>query len=278
MNKREQLLKENLHSRAEEAFPPMSNVWPMIQARFAEQPTIPDEREVSMQPTSKQHHTRLLASLALAAIVLAGVILIAPQGRAWAQDVIRFFTRASADEYPRQTIQMTSQPEAIQPEAEAATSNPFPLDLAQAKTAAGFAVREPAGLPEGWAFIGAEYNPDLQSVTLYYGGAIPEDPEVRPRFWIRQNPVGVDAFCPGSADICEKVGASAQAVPVEINGLPGEYLEGVWQWTDAGPVWQNDPLAKNLRWEQDGVALWLFAGPDQYFTQEDLVRLAESVR
>ncbi len=48
---------------------------------------------------------------------------------------------------------------------------------------------------------------------------------------------------------------------------------------DSGPVWQNDPYLKTLRWQLGDMALELqFMGPPDAVTKEDLIAVAESLK
>ena len=77
----------------------------------------------------KTNPTRMLtprrAALAVLAIVAALALLLAtPQGQAWAQSVLRFFTRAESDTLPVQPFQLTPIPTL---QAESTPERPFPL-------------------------------------------------------------------------------------------------------------------------------------------------------
>jgi hypothetical protein len=129
--------------------------------------------------------------------------------------------------------------------AESLTTNLFPLDLNEAESQVGFDVLEPATLPEGMTFLGASYDPILKMVSQSFGYS-----ESDRRILINQQPVNSMEAC----DLCGLVGASASVEPVRIMGVPGEYALGVWNLTEKGPVWQDDPYLKTIRWQKNGIA------------------------
>jgi hypothetical protein len=73
------------------------------------------------------------------------------------------------------------------------------------------------------------------------------------------------------------VGASASVQSVQIQGVHGEYAEGVWVLTDKGAFWRDDPLLKTIRWQKDGMAFELiYMGSEM--GKENLVAIAESMK
>ena len=63
---------------------------------------------------------------------------------------------------------------------------------------------------------------------------------------------------------------------VQINDVSGEYAEGVWELTNSGPVWHDDPYLKTLRWQKDDMAYELvYMGTD--LNADQLVVMAESM-
>ncbi len=207
---------------------------------------------------------RFAVVFASAALFLVVALLLTPQGRAWSQEVFRFFTHADRDQYPLQPFQKT-------PPSPSDNVSPYSLTFAEAQELAGFKILEPNDDLVKGAFLGASFDPKQQGVTLYYGSG-------EWGFWLLEYPSDVEYVCPDANVICDKVGASAHVETVEVNSLPGEYVLGVWTLTENGPVWDNTPWAKSLRWQKDGLSFYLFTGPDNYFTKETLVELAESVR
>ena len=72
-------------------------------------------------------------------------------------------------------------------------------------------------------------------------------------------------------------GNSADIQTAQIGDLTGEYVEGVWELTDSGPVWNPIPFAKTLRWKND-VAIFELVYNGMNLTRDDLIKLAEGIR
>ncbi len=148
------------------------------------------------------------------------------------------------------------------------TTNPFPLTIKEAKQYAGYEVLIPEILPEGMNFLGAAIDPALKMTSLSIGYS-----EAERIILIKQQPVESPETC----TLCGLVGVSASVQQVQVNGIPGEYAEGVWELTDSGPVWRDDPYLKTLRWQKDGMAYELiYMGVD--LQKDNLVGIAGSMR
>lgn len=148
------------------------------------------------------------------------------------------------------------------------TTNPFPLTMDEVKQYAGYQVLVPATLPDGMTFLGAALDPALKMTSLSIGYS-----EAERIILIKQQPIESPETC----TLCGLVGASASVQQVQINGVPGEYAEGVWELTDNGPVWRDDPYLKTLRWQKDGMAYELiYMGMD--LGKDNLVTIAESMK
>ena len=133
---------------------------------------------------------------------------------------------------------------------------------------AGSDVLVPATLPEGMTFLGSSFDPALKIISLSFGYS-----ESDRRILIKQGPVGANEAC----DLCGIVGASASVETVQIGDVAGEYAEGVWELTDNGPVWRDDPYLKTLRWQKDGMAFELiYMGME--LEKEALVAIAASMK
>lgn len=148
--------------------------------------------------------------------------------------------------------------------AERVTTNPFSLTMDEVKRYADYQVL----MPEGMTFLGAAFDPALKMTLLSFG-----DSESERIILIKQQPIDSPETC----TLCGLVGASASVQQVQINGVPGEYAEGVWELTDNGPVWRDDPYLKTLRWQKDGMAYELiYMGID--LEKDNLVVIAESMK
>jgi hypothetical protein len=152
--------------------------------------------------------------------------------------------------------------------AESLTTNPFPLDIKDAEAQAGFDVLEPSNLPIGMTFLGSSVDPVSKLASLSFGYS-----ETDRRILIKQQPVDFSDTC----DLCGLVGASASIESVQIGESTGEYALGVWELTDNGPVWRDDPYLTTIRWQKDGMAFELvFMGTEA--GKEELLSTAESMK
>jgi hypothetical protein len=134
--------------------------------------------------------------------------------------------------------------------AESVTTNPFPLVVKDAEVQAGFDVLEPSRLPAGMTFLGSSFDPVSKLVSLSFGYS-----ETDRRILIKQQPVNFTDTC----DLCGVVGASASVESVQIGDAAGEYARGVWELTENGPVWRDDPYLTTIRWQRDGMAFELIS-------------------
>ena len=149
-----------------------------------------------------------------------------------------------------------------------ATVSPSTDDTQQANQRVPFAVLSPLVIPEGMTLQDTGFDPALQMVSLYYGYSTDNL-----RILIKQQPVGSPEAC----SLCGLVGASASVQEVQINDVHGEYAEGVWELTDNGPVWRDDPYLKTLRWQKDGTAFELVYMGDE-LGKDELVAIAASMQ
>jgi hypothetical protein len=152
--------------------------------------------------------------------------------------------------------------------AQSITNDPFPLEVEYAERQAGYNALEPAVIPEGMRFLGASLDPVLNMISLSFGYS-----ESERIILIKQQPVGSLETC----ELCGLVGTSASVQEVQIQGVPGEYAEGVWVLTDNGrAIWRDDPYLKTIRWQKDEMAFELiYMGTDM--DKDKLVALAESM-
>lgn len=246
-------LHTTLAQIAEEAAPTAEiDLWTGLHQHLASESHF--KGDASMNTTTKLTPRRAALATLIAFALLLG-LFATPPGRALAQTVLQFFTRAGSDQLPVQS-------------APAPTDAPRDKSLVEAESLAGFSVLTPGTLPEGLSFYGASYDDGLKAVVQQFGYS-PEDI----RFSLRQQPFTTSETC----TLCGLVGASAPVQPVTVGSAPAEYTEGVWELTDAGPVWRNDEYLKTLRWQKDGMAFELiYMGTE--LDRDALVALAASVK
>ena len=182
----------------------------------------------------------------------------------WVKDDISFemtkFGDVEAIEYldPNALIQL----------AESLSTKPFAASVSEVETRAGFDILEPAALPDGMTFLGASFDPIYRLASHSYGYSAEDR-----RILIKQQPITSGEHC----DLCGIVGASASVHSVQIGEVAGEYAEGVWELTDNGPVWRDDPYLKTLRWQRDGMAFELvFMGME--LDKARLIAIAKSMK
>lgn len=233
-----------------------------------------------------------LAWAGAALLVLAAVLLATPQGRAWAQEILRFFTRARSD---TQTLP-TSTPltwAAVTPGQPIPTLPPmaaFAADcgdfdsprcsVAEIRSRVSFPVLELAAIPEGMQFIGATGGPD--GVAIFYGKGYYHG-------FYTNGLVLVERPWTASAVLQRpEVGASAVVETVQIGGVSGEYVQGTFMspnyqqdpFVTATPggidqVWVDDPGNQILLWVDQGVLFQMHAyGPATMLDKAGLIALA----
>ena len=211
-----QPIKTRLQEALNSQLPPQKvKLWPEIHERLVKiNHPLTQTQGTTMTPTYSR--TLRPAFLAFALLALLTLAFLTPPGRALAQSILQYFTRAGTDNLP------------LQPEYTAPVEAPRNLSLEEAQTQAGFNLRTPASLPEGFTFQGASYTPETRTVIQQFGYNSAEI-----RFSIAQQPYTTRETC----DLCGLVGASASVQTIQIGAISGEYTEGVWELTDNGPVW-----------------------------------------
>jgi hypothetical protein len=202
-------------------------------------------------------------------VFLLALAFITPQGRAFAQSVLQFFTRTESDTCYSPPSDLTFE-DTTPFHAECGTSIHPTCSVEQVRSKVDFEVKELGILPEGIYFEGATGGPDF--IELAY---LHEDPD---RLGGELS-VGVEATGRPSSIGTGIVAKSANVEQVLIGDLPGEYYTGILFQDEQGNVtWQPDDPMATLRWEDGGSTYTLFYYSTRYpLTKEDLVRLAESM-
>lgn len=201
--------------------------------------------------------------------MLLVLFLLTPGGKAFAQQILQYFTRASSDTLPLQAWQLSTPTLSGKATVDAANMLNANLTLGEVEKQAGYDVLEPAWLPENLSFAGASFEDDHHIVRIFYryvelNGLV-----------IREEPFTKTEDC----ELCGELGASASVETVQIEDSVGEYVEGVWKLTDNGPVWESDPYLKSLRWQKNGLAIELqYMGPPASLTKEELIKVAKNLR
>jgi hypothetical protein len=272
---------------AEQAAPTATiNLWPAVQAHL-QTSTHPPLRGSRMNTRLTQpNRLRMAALITLVLLLTAGVFLATPQGQAWAQSVLRFFTRQESDILPPPGPTLTVAPLALvgpstQTSLPAATPTPPGCDLiitahcpiAEVQAQVAFPIVQLGKLPQGVFLRGAVVKD--QRATLVY--ACPSG-----CFLLLQQEPHNGAAAPAA------VGASARIKPVVIQTtagpVQGEYVQGSFTGSgDTPATWDSNFTNAMLRWEAAGIVYtlqWLMPPEGKAGVQPDealLVALAESL-
>jgi len=208
-----------------------------------------------------RRHAYAVTGLVLA--LAAALLVFTPQGRAWAQEVIHFFTRAASDTLPAPTaaplVWVNVTPGALAP-----TTTPRALftdcgdftgpkcSVEQIRSKVDFPVRELGTIPQGMHFVGATGGPDrivlfYDNGELTYGLTVVEEP------WT------------GSSEMTKwEIGASAIVEAVQVGSAAGEYVKGgfkgqlleapnIGDAIKADQVWDANVGLETLHWINDGI-------------------------
>jgi hypothetical protein len=129
---------------------------------------------------------------------------------------------------------------------------------------------------EPFTLAGASVDLQYRLLTLVYhspdGSAVQSGRSFTLKQWPTTEPLE-------TCDLCAAIGASAQIKIISVRGTAGEYVEGVWELSNIGPIWHSYPFRKTIRWQEDGYwfELSMFTS-DGSHTMEDLIALAESLK
>ena len=212
--------------------------------------------------------TKRLAYSAIAFIALLVVTFATPQGRAFAQNVLQFFTRAEGSSFELEPSQIVPV-ETAQAEATAAPPSPL-LSVAEAETQTGFDALELPAVPNGFEFLGARLYGNAVSIEYQAQGG-------GGHIIIMQSP---DGFNQSDWD---QVPAEA-IIPVRIGDLDGEFTQGTFVVypNETSATWNPDAPLLRLRWVKDGIWFEMTkfgdVEPIEYLDKDGLIELAESLQ
>lgn len=222
------------------------------------------QQGVNMNTTQPRRIPRA-TYVTLAVVILLSLTFVTPQGRALAQNVIQFFTRAQSESF---------QPDGLVTEAGPTASTAMPpaplISVAEAKTLAGFDLAELPSVPQGFEFLGARMYG--KSVSLEYGV-----PGGGGNLVLMQSKEG---FLQSEWD---QVPADA-IVPVKVGDVDAEYARGAFvvMAGETSATWNSDAPIFRLRWMKDGIWFELTKYGDvssiEYLDMEGLIALAESLK
>lgn len=264
--------KKNIHSALqaalEEKIPSSEiNLLPAIKASLVSGKHQQGEK---MNTKSSRKISRIAFAVVLLITVLT-VALITPQGRAFAQSILQLFNRADQDSYPLQAWQLT-------PPVQTSFESPFKYSISEAESLAGYDIFSPVEIPSGMVFAGASYDEKYHMVAQAFGQSTDY---IELSIW--QQPLEYYRSCGDISQACDNMlggnlaGASADIQTVQVGDSTGEYVEGVWELTENGPIWNSTPYAKTLRWKTDVMIFELvYNGLD--LMRDDLVTIAAGIR
>jgi hypothetical protein len=193
---------------------------------------------------------RFVNAAVFAVLTLVVLLAVTPQGRAFAQNIFRYFTRTEGDTRPVPTVALAD------PNKPAPTSLPvkrLPFEetcgdlftprctVNQIRSMVDFQISGLEATPDQVDFVGATGGPE--QVTLVYAGE-----GLNGMLMLSEQPAN-----PNSQQL--QVAASATIETVFVGGVTGEYVQGGWFSldTDDDISWNPDPTVQTLRWEANGI-------------------------
>lgn len=247
MNK--QRLNRILNDLTEREIPAQGDPWPVIQARMERDPLLSKtgQGRTGIAPRQLRYRT---AALVLAVALLAA-LLATPLGRALAAGIARFFIPLNEDSLPAAAlatpapvvlVDVNFKDQAAYPAAAPTTGTcnsqmSLECTLAAAQEQAGFPLQQMGVLPEGLYFKSASV--EGTRVTALY--ECPSGCQV----WLEQQKLDGGMAAPAP------VGQEATIEPVQIHGLPGEYVRGTFAGEDG--AWDANANVAFLRWQAGDI-------------------------
>jgi hypothetical protein len=271
-------LTNMLKHLAEDAVPADADLWPALRAQLdarADVLAYPKGRSTMNGSPARPARLRWVGVSTLAALAVAAVLLITPQGRALAQSVWLFFNPASSEAFavpdaPGATEPSTG-PTAVAPSFAADTCGAdLKCQLGAAEAAVGLEALTIADQPAlSWTYV--EAYPSSGTLILGYtadgGGGL-----------VLSQSRGDLPTSPWEAVPADK------AQVVTVNGQPAEYVEGTFVVYPgaAEATWNADAPVQRLRWRADGVLFELSKLGDpqtlEHLDMAAMVAVAESLK
>lgn len=231
-------------------------------------------KKVSNQQGEKMNKTptKRLVFSALTVVALIAISLATPQGRAFAQSILQFFTRAESDAFPLQPWQIAH----LEDDATALPPMQLYMIISDVEKLAGYnllLIPDKKVVINGFQFRGATFEPKNNMVLLFYARVFEGD-NIEESFMLSEQQLGSPKDIYPLQGV---VGASAPVEEVKVGNFQGEYIEGVWKLTNNGPVWSQEPFLKTLRWRTETLFIELVYGGN-VLTKGDLINLAENMK
>ncbi|MBN1453881.1 MAG: hypothetical protein JW963_22895 [Anaerolineales bacterium] len=200
---------------------------------------------------------RVIGSTIMAVLAFALLAAVTPQGRAFAQSILRYFVRAGSETIavPASDVElMPAAPVVLETEAVPTSESGCGTMLLprcsfdEVRALVDFPIKQVDAAPAKMRFMGATTTKQGGVLLAYQG----DDGTLN----LAQVPAAYDNLQQW------QVGPSALVETVAIGNIPGEYVRGGWfglGLKEAGSVsWDTETALQTLRWEEDGIhyTLW----------------------
>jgi len=216
-----------------------------------------------------QTRTKRLAYSVIAFVALLIVTLATPQGRAFAQNILQFFTRAESNTFELEPSQIVPL-EIAQADATAIPPSPS-ISVAEAEAQVDFAVLELPSVPRGFNYLGARLYGNTVGIEYEAvgggGGNLTITQSQDGFYQSKWGDVPVDAI-----------------TSVKIHDMDGEFAKGTFVVypNDTVATWNPDAPILRLRWVKNGIwyEITKFGNVEsiEYLDQAGLIDLAESLQ
>lgn len=238
------------------------NLWHAVQTSLVAGTT---KQQGANMNTTKPRRLPRVAYATLTILALLALGFVTPQGRAFAQNLLQFFTRAQSESFELE--EPVSETDSSAPTA----MPPSPLiSIAEAETLAGFNLVELPSVPQGFEYIGTRIEGN--SVNIEYvaqgGGG---------NLILRQSK---DGFLESD---WSQVPDEA-IVSVKVGEVDAEYAQGMFVAIagETSATWNSDAPILRLRWVKDGIWFELTkygdVVPIEYLDMQGLIELAENLQ
>lgn len=201
----------------------LSNIQPEPGAAFHNRMANAPWKQANTQHVS--FWSRKLVSIAAGLLLVMAVFWTASPLHTLAQEIINVFFSPIASETQTDTYVAP-----VGPTPSAPVTEWQPNSIESVEAQAGFIVKRPTVLPDGYVFDGAQYYADGQAVIHNYF--------FEPLNGLARNLIIYQY--PISADTGFAVGQDTVIETVQIGDLQGEYVVGWWDMVDETIITQND--------------------------------------